>query len=168
MADFSDYFDSFTDRAFRFETLPTYLVDEEARALAAFTHGWAVPEDWHDDWVDFVRQATAAGKSVVRVRVVPEPSTTYYNFEVAHGYARSVPAGETIYTIAQSDLPSSARGVGDYWLFDAIAVATLAYDHTGRFQNVTVETDHTEISRRQGITNELIDAATPITGLPPR
>lgn len=168
MTDFAELFDTFERRAFRFEALPAYAVAEETEALEAFMAGEPVPRGWLDEWTDFVRQSTASGKSIIRVRLIPEPLTEYFNFESTCGYPQSLEAGETILGILPQQLPLLARNVGDFWLFDGSACATLDYDAAGRFSGAYVIEESSQVESYTAIAHDLLAAARPIDELGPR
>lgn len=162
MTDFADLFDSFSDRAFRFESLPTYAVAEEAAAFEAFRANRPIPPGWLDDWTDFVRETAATGRAIVRVRLTPEPTTPYFEFERTCGYPQSREAGETILAIHPSQLPPTAVGVCDFWLFDDTTCATLSYDTTGAFSGVTIIEDPKDVASFVEIASDLLAVAAPL------
>jgi hypothetical protein len=144
--DLGQRFASFRRTAFRLETLPQYHVDEddEARAFKRFCDGQPVPDPVTDRaWPTFVRSATAAGKSVQRVRVVRRPLSQYVRFELEWGYPANEAAGEEIRILelgpdgAMPELPGH-----DFWMFDGLIVVRLEYDDGGRFIRPVAPSDN--------------------------
>jgi len=124
--EFGHLFSDFEQFAYRLETLPEYRIAGEVERRAKFAAG-APPEP--SPWVKTVAAATAAGRTVQRVRLVPE-LTDYLRFEFTWGYPFSSEAGERISVLEPAqvtdvDLP------GDYWLFDGKYVVLMHYDEEG-------------------------------------
>ena len=163
MTDFGSLFETFEHRAFRFEALPAYAVEEEAAALEAFQKDALVPTDWHDEWIEFLSDCGRRGRTVSRVRLIPEPLTQYFEFEVRYGYRRSLDAGEDIRAIERAQLTSSTADLPDFWLFDDLAVCTIRYSALGAFEGVDVHEDPAIVHRYEGIATHLLDASKPIS-----
>jgi hypothetical protein len=161
MTDFASLFDNFESSAFRFESLPVYDVPEEIDALAAFENEETVPADWAEEWLDYVREMITGGKSMRRVRVIPNPITTYYRFESLM-YPSSVQAGEAVLTVPASQLPVIARNTPDFWLFDNKVVGVMRYDDKGAFLGGDVVDDSSEVGRFVEISKALLKVAVPI------
>jgi hypothetical protein len=143
MRDLIWWLENFERSAFRLETLPEYLVPQEAAMLAAFKRGQ--PVDLPDDhpWLAKVRRHTRAGKVMHRVRVVSYPLTDYLRMEMSW-YPMSVRAGEDI-RITERQL------TGDFWLFDDEAVIVLNYDRAGRFVGAEAGTNLTYYRRQRDL-----------------
>jgi hypothetical protein len=129
-------FERFSRSAFRLEARDDYNVPDEQQALAAFRSGQQVPPRTSDNspWLALVASATAAGRRIVRVRVVGRPVTDYTRFEFA-AYRGNIAAGETIRVVERAWLhgTDSAWANDDFWLFDDETVALLGYDEEGHF-----------------------------------
>jgi hypothetical protein len=162
MTTFSSLFDTFTDRAFRYEALPAYITDEETDAFEAYRRGDEVPTEFLDEWIEFLTEASATKRKVIRLRLVPEPSTEYYEFERIHGYSRSVQAGEQFFELRQGVLPEELRKIPDFWLFDANAVAIMHYGPDGYYEEAEVIEDAETVARFSGIAERLSSLATPM------
>jgi hypothetical protein len=140
-------FASFRRTAFRLETLPAYSVAEEQEAFTAWREGKAPPA-WlrNRKWLSMVADATAAGKSMQRVRVVRRPLSDYIRFELEWGYPSNIGAGEDIRILELRDdvaeLPDH-----DFWLFDDAVAVRMDYDDEGRFLR-PVEVSDAEPYRR--------------------
>lgn len=135
--EFDALFDRFRRSAFRLETLPAYLVDEEAARIAAFKAGEARPERSvrTNPWLARIAWTTVAdGKDWRRIRVLDDPLTDYQQYQLP-GYLESQACGDQVRIIGRDDIP----GESDYWLFDAsdsgdgASAVILSYDPAGRF-----------------------------------
>ena len=127
MNDLSWWLKNFKRSAFRLEALQEYLVPQETQMLAAFRRGEEVKLSEHHPWLRLLRQHTAQGRFVERVRIVQPPMSDYVKFEMAL-YQYSSAAGEQI-RILESD----HRIHNDWWLFDDEVVVKLKYDSGGVF-----------------------------------
>jgi hypothetical protein len=151
---FDELFDSFTDTAFRLETLQQYLVDQERERIAAFRAGKPLPErsPRTSQWLRRIQNTTHGGKRWRRVHVVDRPLSEYLQYQFV-GYRGSVAAGEDVRIVdraASSDLESLRR---DFWLFDAETdhpmVVMMRYDGDGRFLGWDSTTSHDVIQACQ-------------------
>jgi hypothetical protein len=142
--DLGALFETFTRTAFRLEGRDDYNVPDEADRLAAFLEGRELPARTPstDAWLGLVANATAAGRRMVRVRVVGMPVTDYTRFELAV-YPENIAAGEQVRLVERDSLPqlSDNSWDEDFWLFDGQTVAVLRYDAEGRFLGVAEGTD---------------------------
>ena len=134
--DLGKLFQSFRSTAFRLECLPAYAVteDEEAQAFRHWLNGEQPPEK-EREWPKLVASAVAAGKSMQRVRLVPEPPSQYLRFQMVWGYPANVAAGEDIRMLNHE--PPGLLKV-DFWLFDNEVAVVLEYDEQGRFLRAVV------------------------------
>lgn len=133
--EFGRLFTSFERSAFRLETLPQYLVADEAETFADFQAGRPLarrtPET--DDWLRMIAQDAVAGKRWVRVHVVEHPLSAYLRYELAC-YADSVAAGEQVFIADQDAYPELAvLDREDFWLFDDRLVVRMRYDLDGHW-----------------------------------
>jgi len=148
---YSRLFTTFQNSVFRLEILPQYMVDEEQDQFAAFVKGRPVPVPesgvlW--EWKELVSKKTAAGKSMIRVHVLPELLTSYLRFEIEWGYPYMATAGEDIRLL----LPETLRVLRelpkeDFWLFDDRIVVFLKYNNEGRF--LGAELDQNELTVKE-------------------
>jgi hypothetical protein len=130
--DLGRLFTTFRHSAFRLETLPAYDIEEEAESLRAWRAGEPRPA-WYEDreWCRLVADATAAGKSMQRVRTVRLPLSDYIRLELDWGYPDNITAGEDIRILELG--PDDGTALHDFWLFDDLTVVRLEYDGAGRF-----------------------------------
>ncbi|MFC4906221.1 DUF6879 family protein [Actinomadura gamaensis] len=78
------------------------------------------------EWFDIVRDATARGVSMRRIRVVSEPLAPYPAFEHECTHALNITAGEQVRWLPRKHTGDLLLPGLDYWLFD---------DHTVRFHH---------------------------------
>src|SRR5436190_18954608 len=95
-AEFEDLFDRFTASAWRLEIQVVYTELEEQEPLRRFLAGEPDDLGCMIDWWDWIRDATAAGKSIGRTRVLMDPLPDYQRFELGRLTASSIDAGEDI------------------------------------------------------------------------
>jgi transcriptional regulator with XRE-family HTH domain len=153
-ADLGELLQSFTDEAFRLETLPRYTIEEEAEALHLFSEGKAMPMDFNKPWLDIVKGAAGTSRRFRRVRILSDPVTLYQEFEIEWGYKNSSAAGEEIGLVGAEDATSLPSV--DFWLFDDSNAVRMKYDNEGRFLGTVGVSDPAEIdSYRQAKTRAL-------------
>lgn len=141
MDEYGALFASFDRSAFRLETQREYDVDEERGQFAAFLAGAAEdPTEMLGDWLTYIRDTTAAGRSIERVRIYDTPLTGYQRWEM--WVSRwNIDAGETIHLLgreraAEAGIPADT----DWWLFDDVRVAAMNFVD-GRLRGVDLITD---------------------------
>jgi hypothetical protein len=132
LADLERIAEASTDR-FRLETLPTYLVPEEAEEFEAWKRGHrALPTVDDVPWLRHIRDTTASGVRWWRVRILDYPLTEYSAYEL-HGYQGNAAAGEDIYVADRAWSPELADLREDFWVFDHETVVRMIYDDEGHF-----------------------------------
>lgn len=139
-----ELFDNYSTTVFRLETLPTYKIASEQAAVSQFLRSGTVPFDYNIEWLDFVREEIAAGKSMQRLRLVHEPLTDYERFELTAAYPKNVNMGEDI-RIAYLTPPAHAE---DFWAFDNRWVVHMNYSASGEYLGSTVADLDEAASRR--------------------
>jgi hypothetical protein len=126
-------FRDFTREAWRLETLPQYLMPQEAEELAAFRAGVRVdPRTVSNEYTDGLRRQVSEGRTQGRVHIVTRPLSAYLRFEFSQYYAAHSLAGEDIRILDVTDRPNPLEGVQDYWMFDRSAVVLMNYRADGR------------------------------------
>jgi hypothetical protein len=132
--DLGRLFATFSSVAFRLETLASYNVPEEAESIRYWREG-RPPPSWQKDreWLRMVADATAAGKTMQRVRVVRRPLSDYVRMEFEWGYPDNIAIGEDIriLELGTNDVPGMVDH--DYWLFDDATVVRMEYTDDGSF-----------------------------------
>ncbi|MFD3354927.1 DUF6879 family protein [Streptomyces fradiae] len=122
----ADKFKTFQTEAWRLETLPQYLVPQEAEEFAAFKAGARFPGPYEDAWMAMVRT-----RNVGRVHIVTRPLTDYLRFEFERYYQHQAPAGEDIRILDITDRPNPLPDVQDFWMFDRSTVVLIKYEADG-------------------------------------
>jgi hypothetical protein len=126
--DWQAKFRDFQTEAWRLETLPQYLVPQEAEEFEAFKAGARFPGPYSDSWTDMVRT-----RNVGRVHIVRRPLSDYLRFEFERYYQHQASAGEDIRILDLTDRPNPLPDdVGDYWMFDRSTVVLMRYEDDGR------------------------------------
>ncbi|MFC1437791.1 DUF6879 family protein [Streptacidiphilus sp. N1-10] len=133
-AKFRDY----KREAWRLETLPQYLVPQEADEFSHFKAGGIFPDSQEDEWTNRVRQHKAAGRTTGRVHIITRPLSDYLRFEFTRYYRHSVRAGEDIRILDVTDRPNPLEGAQDFWLFDRKSVVLMNYEPDGKQINRTL------------------------------
>ncbi|MEU3394994.1 DUF6879 family protein [Streptomyces albidoflavus] len=120
-------FRDFTSEAWRLETLPQYLVPQEAEEFAAFQGGKTFPGPYEDSWTQMVRT-----RNVGRVHIVSRPLSDYLRFEFERYYQHQAAAGEEIRILDVTDRENPLPNIGDFWMFDKSTVVFMHYHPDGR------------------------------------
>ncbi|MGB3440432.1 MAG: DUF6879 family protein [Actinophytocola sp.] len=125
-----EFFDSFTQEAFRLETLPAYRVGSEQGEYEKFlrTGELNIPDD--DAWLTRVRHFRKTGRTVRRVHLISWPLTDYLRYEFSV-YRYTVAAGEDVRIMDTTNHPDVRLPDHDYWLFDNEAVVRMDYSTDG-------------------------------------
>ena len=132
MADLERIAEASTDQ-FRLESLPTYLVPQEAEEFDAWKRGHRVlPAVDEVPWLRHIRDTTADGVRWWRVRILDYPLTDYSAYEL-HGYQGNAAAGEDIYIANRAWSAELADLREDFWMFDHETIIRMIYDDEGHF-----------------------------------
>ncbi|MFI1199108.1 DUF6879 family protein [Streptomyces sp. NPDC020883] len=118
--------------AWRLETLPQYLVPQEAEAFAAFREGKMLDTYTASSYTERVSRQRAEGKHNGRVHIVTRPLSDYLQFEFARYYQAHSQAGDDIRILDVTDRPNPLEGVQDFWMFDHTEVVFMNYAEDGR------------------------------------
>jgi hypothetical protein len=142
--DFNALFDRFEHEAFRLETLPVYVVEQEQEPFAAFLDGRARPlteVPYLAQWFDAIRSATSAGRRISRVRILDDPPTDYQRFEIWAGQFNTE-SGEVLRYLQRHRAEDAGIPLGtDWWLFDSRRLAIMNFDPHGRPLGGEIVTD---------------------------
>lgn len=120
---------------FRLETLPQYLVPQEAEEFAAWRSGRPVvlPTPETSPWLAQVATRVTSGVRWSRVHVLDHPLSDYCRYEI-WGYAANQAAGEQIYLADRGADPDLEPLREDFWLIDDATAVRMIYDPMGRFE----------------------------------
>lgn len=118
-------------RAFHLEQRDAYNVAAEDEPFGRWVRGEPDDYAWHQDWLSFLRQATAAGVQVQRVRLASIPHTGYirWGLDVA---ALSTEAGEDIRYLPRHLAAGIELPAEDYWLLDDDTLILSVFSADGR------------------------------------
>jgi hypothetical protein len=123
---FFELFHTFDHTAFRLEVRESYAgVDESA--FRQFLSGELASLDSYESWMQNVREQTASGKRIERVRVVSEPWSDYTRFGL-WACRTTIDAGEDIRYLARSRALPLGLPAYDYWLFDSQQLVLIHFD----------------------------------------
>lgn len=129
--EWSRRFTEIEQEAWRLETLPQYLVPQEAEEFAAFREGRPLPPYTASSYTERVSRQRAEGKYHGRVHIVTQPLSDYLRFEFRY-YAVHVRAGDDIRILDVTNRPNPLEGVQDFWMFDRTEVVLMNYEDDGR------------------------------------
>lgn len=120
---------------FRLETLPQYLVPQEADEFAAWQAGEPVPlrTPENSPGLARVQRDVARGFRWYRVHILDQPLTAYLRFELYGYLLENQPAGTEIYVVDRDDHPDLAELHEDFLIFDDEIVVRMVYDDKGYF-----------------------------------
>ncbi|WP_406167203.1 DUF6879 family protein [Streptomyces sp. NBC_00996] len=122
----------FQSEAWRLETLPQYLVPQEAEELEAFRAGKRVdPDTYSSAYTEDLKQLRGEGRSKGRVHVLNRPLSEYLRFEFSRYYAPHVLAGEDIRILDVTERENPLPDVEDFWMFDRSTVVLMKYEDDG-------------------------------------
>lgn len=135
IADLARIIDGARLSVFRLETLPQYLVPQEAEEFAAWRSGHPVvlPTPETSPWLAHVAARVTSGVRWSRVHVLDHPLSDYCRYEI-WGYSANQAAGEQIYLVDRSAHPDLELLREDFWLVDNALVVRMIYDAQGRFE----------------------------------
>ncbi|MEV6767089.1 DUF6879 family protein [Nocardia sp. NPDC051030] len=125
--------------AFHLEVRDTYAVPSESEELRRFLNGEPTTVDYSSrPWIQLMRDTTARGVTVRRVRVITVPHSDYHRWllSITHSNAE---AGEDI-----RYLPRHLAGevpTDDWWLYDDARVAFNLIDSGGKPDGMAVTSD---------------------------
>lgn len=131
-AEWSRRFVEIEQEAWRLETLPQYLVPQEAEEFAAFREGRPLPPYTASPYTERVSRQRAEGKYHGRVHIVTQPLSDYLRFEFTRYYAVHVRAGDDIRILDVTNRPNPLAGIQDFWMFDRTEVVLMNYEDDGR------------------------------------
>ncbi len=129
---FDDLFRTFEQTAFHLELKDSYHTPHEVGPFDLFMKGQ--PDDfvWHQPWLRLVREATQAGKSISRVRVVTVPHSDYVRWGLTVA-PLNIDAGEDVRWLPRHLTDGIDFPADDYWLFDDNRVVFTVFEEDGRF-----------------------------------
>jgi Family of unknown function (DUF6879) len=118
-------------RAWHLELRDTYNVRSEDEPFGRFLNEEPDRYEWLEEWLTFIRKATAAGVTVQRARIVTVPHVDYTRFGLVVA-PHNIEAGEDIRYLPRHlsediDFPKE-----DFWLFDDDTLVLSVFSADGR------------------------------------
>ncbi|WP_330232455.1 hypothetical protein OHA40_08185 [Nocardia sp. NBC_00508] len=157
----ADLFRGCKQEAFHLETKDSYGVPEESERFRRFMAGQPPPPDaYKNSWLDLMRESTARGVSVSRVRVVTVPHTDYRRWLLSVTDS-NVAAGEDIRYVPRH--LAAEMSSDDWWLMDNERVFYNLVDGTGAPSGLALTTDPSIVAYCQGARERLWRSAIPYT-----
>lgn len=129
-----------------------------AAAFQRFLTGEGDDLGWRQGWLELVRDAVAAGRSIRRVRVVSVPHGDYTRWGLTVA-ARDVAAGEEVLWLPRH-FADSAMSTDDFWLFDDERVVFEVFQD-GRFVGGAATTDPAIVERCRSLRDRVWRRAIP-------
>jgi hypothetical protein len=118
-------------RAFHLEQRDTYNVESEDEPFRRWLHGEPDDYAWHADWLGFVRDATAAGVEVQRVRLASVPHSDYIRWGLDVS-PLNIKAGEDIRYLPRDLTEDIELPEEDFWLLDDDVLILSVFSADGR------------------------------------
>ncbi|MBB2944300.1 hypothetical protein FB565_004029 [Actinoplanes lutulentus] len=115
--EFDELFRGFQREAFHLEVADAYETPEETEPIRRYLAGEPDDFGWQQPWLNLVRQTTASGRSVRRLRVVTEPHVDYTRWLLSISHLNA-DAGEVIRWLPRGELDGLPIAADDYWIFD--------------------------------------------------
>lgn len=161
--------DTFERDAFHLELKDYYAADYEHGPIARWRRGEPDDYAWLQPWLNRVREAAKAGRTVRRVRVVTEPHSEYVRWlrSVTH---LNIDAGEDIRWLPRHLVPADVAfpvDGSDWWLFDGRFVTVGHFDEQARVLGSELVTDPAVVASCATLRDRLWDLAVPHHEYPP-
>lgn len=147
--------------AFHLEVRDSYAVAKESEPFRRFLDGEPDDNEWFEPWARLVRETTARGVKVTRVRVVTVPHADYQRWLLALS-ALNVAAGEDIRYLPRHSVDANSIPLDDFWLFDDARAVFNLVDEEGRAAGAAALTvDPAAVARCREVKERLWRLATP-------
>lgn len=165
--EFLDLFRRMRKGAFRLELRDRYNVPAERERWDAYqARDWPRLDELNrvqrKVWLDLMREITASGRRVERVRVVTEPPSDYIRFELTLNPGNAE-AGEDIRYLPRDQASGLNLPEEDYWLFDEQISAVLRFDEEDRLLAIELVTDSEIVARHVAARKALWALAVPFS-----
>jgi uncharacterized protein DUF6879 len=144
--EFSGLFDKFEHTAWRLETRCRYASDETTDTYRQFVDTGKADWTYDHPYCRTIREQTAQGKRVERVRIVDRPPTTGQLYLLDNA-KRNSGMGEDIRNLWRADADRLRLPAEDFWLFDSRLIALLRFDDDDQLTHVDLITEPAEVVR---------------------
>ena len=118
-------------RAFHLEQQDSYNVASEDEPIGRWLRHEPDDYAWHADWLSFLRQATAVGIAVQRVRLTSVPHSDYIRWGLDVSLF-NIEAGEDIRYLPRHLTKDIELPAEDYWLLDDGQLILSVFSPDGR------------------------------------
>lgn len=159
-AAFDDMFRTFNRSAFHLEVHDSYETPEESAPFASFLAGEPDDYEWHRSWLNLMREATAAGRRVERVRIVTVPHVDYTRWGLTVA-PLNIEAGEDIRWLPRHLTKGMDLTTDDFWLIDSSRVVFTVFDPEGTFSGGAETYDPAIVDHCCRVRNRVWAAAIP-------
>ena len=122
--------DGFEHTAWRLETRRAYAADQRSEAYQRFLRGEERQADPGNPWSVMVREATAQGRRIERVRVLDDPLSENQRYSLT-SVKENLAAGEDIRYLRRDRAQVHGLPDDDFWLFDSRLIARFRWDEAG-------------------------------------
>ncbi|MCI0688677.1 MAG: hypothetical protein L0Y54_15795 [Sporichthyaceae bacterium] len=158
--DFDELFRTFKRSAFHLEMRDEYHVANEVDPFRRWLNGEPDDYEWFQGWLDLMRSATDAGKTVQRARVMTEPITDYVRFE--HALAPfNVAAGEEVFWVPRDRTAGIDFPEHDYWLFDESIVSFNIFSADGDSFGARLSGDPVDVAQCLKVRDQVLAVGIP-------
>ncbi|WP_406344040.1 DUF6879 family protein [Streptomyces sp. NBC_00648] len=159
-AGLGELFRNFKHSAWRLETRRGYASDVEDDSYVAFKATGSATWDLESPWSVNMREQTAQGKRVGRVRIVDDPPTMGQLFLLDYAKCNAA-TGEDIRNLWRKDAERLHLGDEDFWIFDSRLVAVLRFDGDDVLLNIELTTEPAEVVRYSMLRDAAMQHAVP-------
>jgi hypothetical protein len=143
---FGRLFEIFEHTAWRLETRTRYASDEATDTYAQFARGDEPTWDLGTPWSLIIRDKTAGGAGVGRVRIVDSPPTDGRRYLLAHA-RKNAALGEDVQCLGRAEAQRLQLPEEDFWIFDSRLVALLNFDAHDDLISVELITEPVAVNR---------------------
>ena len=127
-------------RAFHLELKDSYNVAHEDEPFRKWLAGEPDSYEWRRPWLSFIREVTASGTAVQRVRIANVPHTDYFRWEIALS-PQNIAAGEDVRFLPRSLANGITLPDDDCWMFDDEELVLSIFTPDGRTGAFVRDTD---------------------------
>lgn len=158
--DFFGIFRTFEHSAFHLEVEDSYQTPDESEPFQKFLSGNPDDFEWHRPWLDLVRDTTATGRRVERIRIVSVPHVDYTRWGLAVA-PLNIEAGEDIRWLPRPLLDGREVTTDDFWLIDRRRVVFTIFTPDGTFSGGAETVDPVIVERCNRVRDTLWSIAIP-------
>lgn len=136
--------DGFQHTAWRLETRRAYAADQRSESYQRFLRGEDRQADPDNPWSVMVRQVTAQGRRIERVRLLDDPLTENQRYSLG-SVKENLAAGEDIRYLLRAQAQTHGLPEDDFWLFDSRLIARFCWDESGWATHLDLSDDPAEV-----------------------